>query len=404
MPDWSESPGLTPLSSFAAGGLYLDACAGSPPAESVLERMAAASRTAWANPSSLHGPGLAAAELLERSRETIAASLGAEAEQLTFCSGGTEAAHLALLGAAASLSPGRLLISAVEHPAVEAAALRLERWGWSLERLPVDRFGRVRLERLDELLMPPTRLVSVIWGQSEVGTVQPIEAIGARCRRAGVILHTDAVQVVGHRPIYFAALPVDLLSFTAHKLQGPRGIGALLVRPGLDLIPMIEGGGQERGRRAGTEPVILAAGFAEALRLAQQRLQDHGGDDPLGRWRDRLLAALLEQPGLELSGCPHDRLPHHISLLVRHPSGRPLSGRRLVQALWREGIAASSGTACHGGRPGGSPVLLAMGHDPEMASSGVRLSLGPWLDPQALIPVVDAVARACRAVAAADLG
>ncbi len=391
----------------AGGGaqqLYLDASAGAPPAESVLEAMAAASRTAWANPSSLHGYGLAAADSLERSRRAVAAQLGAEAEQLTFCSGGTEAAHLALLGAAAAMRPGRLLISAVEHPAVAAAAERLLGSGWTLERLPVDHLGRVRLDRLEALLEPPTRLVSVIWGQSEVGTLQPLQAIGERCRRAGVILHSDAVQVVGHRPIDFASMPLDLLSVTAHKLQGPRGIGALLARPGLELRPMIVGGGQEGGLRSGTEPVVLAAGFAQALQLAQQRLELHAGHDPLEPWRDRLLQDLLTLGGVELTGCPLERLPHHLSVLVRDGAGRPLPGRRLVQALWREGLAVSSGSACQGGRAGGSPVLQAMGYEPALAASGLRLSLGPWLCQEQLESVPARFERARQAVAEGRLG
>jgi cysteine desulfurase len=378
-------------------GLYLDACATSPPASEVLEVMAQAQRQAWANPSSLHGFGLAAAECLERSRQSIASSLGCDAAALTFCSGGTEAAQAALLGAASFLPVGRLLISAVEHPAVAAAALRLERLGWQVVPLPVDRLGRVQLEDLQLLLAPPTRMVSVIWGQSEVGSLQPIEAIGVRCRSAGVLFHTDAVQVVGHRSIDLAALPVDLFSFTAHKLQGPRGIGALVASPRLPLAPLVDGGGQEGGRRGGTEAVVLAAGFAEALRLADRRRQ-HDGCDPLESLRNRLLAELLTLPGIELSGCPSQRLPHHISLLVSSPGGEPLPGRRLVQALWREGFAVSSGTACSSGQATGSPVLLAMGVDPARASSGLRISLGPWLTAEDLAPVPAALRRAQQSV------
>jgi len=381
--------------------LYLDACATAPPAEAVLAVMAKAQASAWANPSSLHGFGLAAADSLERSRQAIAASLGADANGLIFCSGGTEAAHLALQGAAAALSPGRLVISAVEHPAVTAAAAALERLGWQVAVCPVDGFGRVQLEQLDALLAPPTRLVSVIWGQSEVGTLQPIEAIGRRCRAAGVVFHTDAVQVVGHQPIQFEAMPVDLLSFTAHKLQGPRGIGVLLCRPDLELLPLLAGGGQEAGRRAGTEPVVLAAGLAEALRLCDQRLLANGGIDPIQARRDRLAAALLILPGLSLSGCPQHRLPHHISLLMADDQGRPLPlrGRQLVQALWRQGLAVSSGTACQQGQVRGSAVLAAMGYSPEQASSGVRLSLGSWLSDQDLAAVPAAFERALKAMA-----
>lgn len=377
--------------------LYLDASATAPPAPEVLAVMARAQSEAWGNPSSLHGFGLAAAELLERSRLAIAASLGADPAGLTFCSGGTEAAQSALLGAAAPLVPGRLVISAVEHPAVAAAARRLERNGWELAVLPVDRTGRVDLGALDALLAPPTRLVSVIWGQSEVGTLQPIVAIGERCRAAGVLFHTDAVQVVGHRALDLGALPVDLFTFTAHKLQGPRGIGALVASPRLPFVPLLDGGGQEGGRRGGTEAVALAAGFAEALRLATLRLQAADGD-PLQPLRDQLLDALLSLPGIALSGCPSDRLPHHISLLVSSPAGEPLPGRRLVKALWDEGFAVSSGTACSSGQATASPVLLAMGVDPARASSGLRISLGPWLSARDLENFPAALQRAQQRV------
>jgi len=364
---------------------YLDAAATSPPAAEVLAAMAAMAPLAWANPSSLHGAGLAAAELLERSRIRIASALGTEPGQLVFCSGGSEAIHLALLGSAALMEPGRLLISAVEHPATRAAAALLQRQGWQLQALPVNRQGLVDPEILARWLEPPTRLVSLIWGQSEVGTLQPMERLGALCRRAGVRLHVDAVQVVGHRPVNLAQLPVDLLSCTAHKLQGPRGVGALALAPGLQLAPLIGGGSQEGGRRGGTEPVLLAHGFAVALDLAGASLAAGGGRDPLAQLRDQLWNRLCGLKGLRLSGPdPGDgaeRLPHHLSLLISSDDGRPLSGRGLVRALARRGWAVSSGSACSssGAASAASPILMAMGYSESEAASGLRLSLGPWL-------------------------
>ncbi|MCX5944875.1 MAG: aminotransferase class V-fold PLP-dependent enzyme [Cyanobacteria bacterium] len=399
------APSLGPVAREAGTGaadapLYLDACAAAPPAEPVIAAMLAAYQVAWANPSSLHGFGFAAADSLERSRQAIAAALGFPASWLTFCSGGTEASHGALLGAASRLAKGRLVISAVEHPAVQAAARQLEAQGWELAIWPVDAVGRVDLSCLERLLAPPTRLVSVIWGQSEVGTLQPIETIGAACRRAGVMFHSDAVQVVGHQLLAIEALPVDLLTFTSHKLQGPRGIGALVARPDLALAAWIGGGGQEAGRRGGTEAVALAAGFAAAIQLAQARLQAWGGRDPLGPERDRLLAALEPLAGVAISGCRQQRLPHHLSLVLSSPSGRPLPGRKLVSGLWRRGLAVSSGTACASGRASGSPVLQAMGWTPEQAGSGLRLSLGPWLTPQQLETLPGRVSAALAAVQA----
>jgi cysteine desulfurase len=383
--------------------LYLDACAAAPPAEPVLAAMLGAYQGAWANPSSLHGFGFAAADSLERSRQAIATALRFPAGWLTFCSGGTEASHAALLGAASQVPKGRVVISAVEHPAVQAAARQLEAQGWELAIWPVDGVGRVDLAWLDRLLAPPTRLVSVLWGQSEVGTLQPIETIGAACRRAGVLFHSDAVQVLGHQPLAIATLPVDLLTFTAHKIQGPRGIGALVARPELPLGAIIGGGGQEAGRRGGTEAVALAAGFAAAIQLAQVRLQDGGGHDPLEPQRDRLLTALESLDGVTVSGCRQRRLPHHLSLVLTSASGNPLPGRQVVSALWQRGLAVSSGTACASGRASGSPVLRAMGYAPELAGSGLRLSLGPWLTPSQLDSLPDRVSAALAAVQA-DLG
>lgn len=384
----------------APAGIYLDASATTPPAAAVLAEMAELHTRAWANPSSLHGYGLAAAEALERSRWRCAAVLGCSSDELVFTSGGTESIHLALLGLGATLAPGRLLISAVEHPATVAAAAQLARQGWQVRPLPVDHLGRLELHALREALESPTRLVSLIWGQSEVGTLQELEAIGELCRRAGVPLHVDAVQVVGHRPVQFSALPVDLLSLAAHKLQGPRGIGALLVRRGLALQPLLAGGGQEGGRRAGTEPVVLAAGLARALELSQQAEPER-----VAQLRDGLLEALLELEGVRLSGPDPrretgQRLPHHLSVLVADRAGRPLNGRALVRDLWREGYAVSSGSACSSTGTTASPVLRAMGFGEAEAASGLRLSLGPWLSPDDLVGVAPALERARQRLAA----
>lgn len=378
-------------------GIYLDASATTPPAAAVLEEMAAVQSSAWGNPSSLHGIGQAAAEALERSRWRSAAVLGCEPEELVFTSGGTESIHLALLGTAALVPPGRLLISSVEHPATEAAAALLEQGGWSVLRLPVDPHGLLHPSSLEAALAPPTRLVSLIWGQSEVGSLQDLETLGQLCRRAGVPLHVDAVQVVGHCPVNFRALPVDLLSLAAHKLQGPRGIGALLVRKGHGLHAQLGGGGQEQGRRAGTEPVALAAGLACALELAAARLQRSG--DPLARLRDELWRQLQPLPGLALTGPDplvkaERRLPHHLSLLVASRRGQPLPGRTLVRALDQFGYAVSSGSACSSAGSAASPVLRALGVEEAAAGSGLRISLGPWLNPEDLRGFPEALERA----------
>ena len=376
---------------------YFDTSATTPTATEVLEAMALAQAMAWANPSSLHGPGLAAAEQLERSRLSLAAGLGCEPDELVVTSGGTEAIHLALLGAAACLTPGRLVISAVEHPATLAAAAQLQQRGWSVQAVPVDRQGLLDFDAFDGLLVPPTRLVSVIWGQNEVGSLQPIEAIGACCRRAGVLLHVDAVQVLGHLPINFRQLPIDFLSGAAHKLQGPRGVGLLLVRRGLALQAQLGGGGQEGGRRGGTEPVALLSGFAKALELSCATAS-------LAPLRDSLLHRLLSLPGLRLSGPPpgDSRLPHHLSLLVASEAGLPLSGRNLVRELSRQGFALSSGSACSSSGSAASTVLRALGYGEADAASGLRISLGPWHRAADLEALVQALQMALAASVASE--
>ncbi|MFZ9317557.1 MAG: cysteine desulfurase family protein [Vulcanococcus sp.] len=382
---------------------YLDCSATTPLAPEVASAMAAVQASAWANPSSLHGPGLAAAETLERSRQRLAEALGCSG-QLCFTSGGTESIHLALLGAAAHLWDGtgsapRCLISAVEHPATTAAAERLGDLGWQISRVPVNREGLLELDQLETLLKPPTRLVSLIWGQSEVGSLMPLAAIAQRCQQAGVLLHVDAVQVLGQLPFDFDALGVDLMSLAAHKLRGPRGIGLLLARAGVPLKPLFGGGGQEGGWRSGTEPVALAAGFAEAVERRLALLE--AAPRAMAGLRDGLLTSLLEQPGLALVGpdprrSPSHRLPHHISLLVSGQDGRPLPGRALVKQLSKEGYAISSGSACQSHGDGRSPVLSAMGYDPLTAASGIRITLGDWHRPDDLLALPEVLSRAIR--------
>ena len=243
MTHWSSGPG--PGLSVTPSELYLDAAATTPPLPTVIECINAVQRDAWGNPSSLHGTGLVAAERLARSRQAITKQLGAQDDELIFTSGATESVHLALLGVAAGCPPGRLVISAVEHPAVEGAAAQLEQRGWTVVRWPVDGRGQIRLEYLDELLSPPTLLVSLIWGQSEVGTVQPVPLVARACRERGIPCHTDATQLIPQGLMDWSASSLDLLTFSSHKLQGPRGIGVLLHRPGVLAQPLLSGGGQE---------------------------------------------------------------------------------------------------------------------------------------------------------------
>ena len=368
--------------------------------------MAAVWSDAWGNPSSLHSEGIRAAEALERARLCVAACLGSPAEDVLFTSGATESVHLALLGMAARQRPGRLVISAVEHPAVNAAAALLEQQGWDVARWPVDGTGRVLLADMDRWLAPPTRLVSVIWGQSEVGTLQPIQTIGAACAREGIAFHTDATQVVGQGCPDWSRLPIDLLSASAHKFGGPKGIGLLLARTTArqHLQPLLGGGGQEQGFRAGTQPVALVTGMATALKqTARWTPNDHPEDSlnslpEIHTCRDRLLELLLKDPRLVLTGDPRWRLPHHISLLAHTSQGHPLSGRALVRELSARNIAVSSGSACASGKDRGSAVLAAMGFSAEDQRAGLRISLSTCINEEDRHRVADAVSQSLEAL------
>ena len=374
---------------------YLDACATAPLRESVISCMVRAQQDGWGNPSSLHRIGCDAAESLERARLSISASLGAERSDILFSSGATESAHLALLGLAKTQSPGRMVISAVEHPAVAAAAHQLVACGWTVERWPVDAYGQIQMQHLDRLLQPPTKIVSLIWGQSEVGTLQPIQAVGEACRSKHIPFHTDATQVLSQGCPNWSELQVDLLTASAHKCGGPRGIGLLLIRQEIAerIQPLFAGGQQENGLRAGTECPVLAQGMAAAFReiASCQAHQVEASGSGIARLRDALLALLCQNDAIRLSGHPRERLPHHLSVLISDRHGQPMSGRALVRALDREGIAASSGSACSSGRDSDSPVLAAMGVDPAWQRSGLRLSLGNWIDPATLPNINDRI-------------
>ena len=387
-------------SSTCPSEIYLDACATTPPRPEVIQRILEVQESVWGNPSSLHGPGLIAAELLERSRQMIASCLMASSTELILTSGATESIHLGLLGMARSMQSGRLVISAVEHPAVLAAAQVLKHEGWDVCYWPVDPLGRVKLEDLDLMLAPPTRLVSIIWGQSEVGTIQPIKTIGLACRERGIVFHTDATQVLSQGLLHWADLPIDLLSASAHKFQGPKGIGLLLLRPELIevLQPLQGGGGQEQGLRAGTESVALVAGMAmalEHLNLSRQAADVALADQvKVQRMRDALKINLQTLPGLHFTGDPINRLPHHISMLVGSGDDQPISGRAVVRELSRLGVATSSGSACMAGQPKNSDVLQAMQIKPEWLQSGLRFSLGSWLDETQLDQIPDLLEQA----------
>lgn len=329
----------------------------------------------WGNPSSLHEWGTRSAYRVEQARWQVAQLINAPIESIVFTSGGTESNNLALQGVARTFNtPQHLIISAVEHSAIAQTAAILERQGWQVTRLPVDTYGRVNPNDLEAALQPNTALVSVIYGQSEVGTVQPIQALGKIAQKAGVLFHTDAVQAVGRLPINVDVLPIDLLSISAHKLYGPQGVGALYVKPGTSLLPILGGGGQEQGLRSGTSPVAVIAGFGAAAACALQEI-DRESQRLLGL-RDLLIDQVQSISGLKLTGDPYHRLPHHASFCLMSFSNETVNGRAIVKQMNLAGIAISAGSACNSGKLLPSLVLSAMGYEPNLAQAGLRFTLG----------------------------
>ncbi len=357
--------------------IYLDYSATTPPHPEVIARVQQVSSQTWGNPSSLHHWGNRSATLLEMARMQVAGLIGAQnPDSLIFTSGGTEADNLAIFGIAGHYDrPKHLIISAVEHPAIAKPADYLEQQGWQVTRLPVDHLGRVNPEQLRAAIRSDTVLISIIYGQSEVGTVQPIAELGAIAHDHNIIFHTDAVQVAGRIPVDVSRLPIDLLSISSHKIYGLQGSGALYVREGLDLQPILYGGGQERTLRSGTQAIPGIVAFGLAAELAQEQLQQE--PRRLQQLRETLFEQLADCEHLQPSGDRQNRLPHHLSFVI--PSGSPLnglSGKTLVRQMNLAGIAISAGSACHSGSLQPSSVLQAMGYDGQTALSGIRLTLG----------------------------
>lgn len=355
--------------------IYLDYSATTPPRPEVVAAMQTVMMQQWGNPSSLHDWGNRSATVVERARLQVAGLLNAATEAITFTAGGTEADNLAIMGVAqAYRQPQHLIISAVEHSAIEKPAQQLEHQGWTVTRLPVDAQGRVSPLDLRRALRDNTVLVSIIFGQSEVGTLQPIEVLGQIVRDHGALFHTDAVQGAGRLPIDVQTLPVDLLSLSSHKIYGPQGAGALYVRPGVELLPLVRGGGQEQGLRSGTQAVANIAGFGLAAELAQQDMPQE--TLRLIQLRDRLFDHLATIPDLVPTGDRRQRLPHHASFCIQAADGDHVSGKTLVRQMNLAGIGISAGSACHSGKLTPSPILKAMGYSDRAAKCGIRLTLG----------------------------
>jgi len=395
----------------AAPVVYLDHAASTPMCDEAIAAVAAQMRRVG-NPSSLHAAGRSARRAVEESRERIAAALGARPSEVVFTSGGTESDNLAVKGlfwARRDADPRRtrILSTAVEHHAVLDPLLGLaEHEHADVELLPVDELGRVRLDALAAALARDpgsVALVSVMWANNEVGTVQPVAEVVRLAHEHGVPVHTDAVQAVGVLPVDFAAVGVDLMTLTAHKLGGPLGVGALGARRELALTPLLHGGGQERDVRSGTLDAPALVGFATALEIATARRDEHVARISTLR-EDLVRRVRAVVPAARLNGDPVCDVEHRLPGNA-HLSFPGCEGDSLLMLLDAQGIAASTGSACSAGVPQPSHVLLAMGRSDEQASSSLRFSLGHTSTPADVDALVAAIGPAVeRALAAGALG
>lgn len=369
--------------------VYLDYNATTPVAPEVTDAMLCVLREHFGNPSSSHPYGRRAAQAVAEAREQVAMLIGAHTDEIVFTGCATEANNLALLGVARALGETKrhLVVGAIEHPAVMAPARHLEGQGCRLTVIPVDGTGLVSPDDLARALGPDTALVSVMHSNNEVGTVQPIREIARITRERGVLLHTDAAQSAGKIPVDVDALGVDLLTLAGHKFYATKGVGALYVRAGTPIRPVLYGAGQEHSRRPGTENVPAIVGLGVAARLARERLSESTAR--LRRLRDRLHMLLSEEiPDLALNGHPEERLPNTL-----HVSFPGVTGRALLDEA-SSTVAASLGSACHSEHDAVSGVLAAMSIDAARASGAVRLSVGA-------MTTDEEVARAAAALIAA---
>jgi len=375
--------------------IYLDANATTEPLPEVVEAVAQVMRDAWANASSVHRPGQAARHAVELARAEVASLLGCGEREVVFTSGGTESADLAIRGAMAASGRKLLVTSRLEHSAVRELATRLhERGQAEVVWLPHDDQGRVRPEGLEAVLAARAEqvaVVSVMAANNETGVLQPVAELAARCRAVGVPFHTDATQWVGKLPLDFAGWGVDLLSCSAHKLHGPKGVGALVVRRGVPLVATLAGGPQERERRAGTENVAGIVGFGVAAAAARDWLGKGGGSPECRDLLERLVRSALPEVTVNAASAP--RLWNTTSLAFAN-----LEAEAILLALSERGVAASAGAACSSGSLEPSPVLLAMGIPAAQAHGSVRFSTDRRTTAQDIHQAADRIVQAARVV------
>lgn len=354
--------------------IYADNAATTKMSSTAIEAMLPYMDRIYGNPSSLHTAGQQAAEALQSARERIAACLGCQPREIYFTSGGSEADNQALISAAKigeRKGKKHIISTTFEHHAVLHTLQGLEKQGFEVELLPVGETGTVTAQQVADAIREDTCLVSVMYANNEIGSVLPVGEIGKVCRERGVVFHTDAVQAAGHLPIDVKEQQIDLLSLSAHKFHGPKGIGILYARQGLALTTLIAGGAQERGKRAGTENIPAIMGMAAALEEACAHMEENAR--AVSALRDKLIAGLSKIPHCALNGDPVHRLPGNVSFCFEG-----IEGESLLLLLDAKGICASSGSACTSGSLDPSHVLLAIGRPHEVAHGSLRLSLCHW--------------------------
>ena len=351
--------------------IYADNAATTKQSKAVTEKMVQVADKYYGNPSSLHTVGQKAKEELDKARASIAKNLGCEPREIYFTSGGSEADNQAIISAAlAGEKKGKkhIISTAFEHHAVLHTLKKLEKYGFEVQLLDVGTVGTVTAEQVEAAIRPDTCLVTVMYANNEIGSIMPIKQIGAVCRAKGVLFHTDAVQAAGHLPINVKEQNIDMLSLSAHKFHGPKGTGVLYARTGVVLSNIIEGGAQERGKRAGTENLPAIAGMAVALDDACAHMSENAAK--VTAMRDKLIEGLSKIPHSALNGDPVNRLPGNVSFCFEG-----VEGESLLLLLDQKGISASSGSACTSGSLDPSHVLLAIGRPHEVAHGSLRLSI-----------------------------
>ena len=354
--------------------IYTDNAATTKMSDTALAAMLPCLQDNYGNPSSLHSVGQRAAEALQGARETVARCLGCDPKEIIFTSGGSEADNQAIISAArwgALKGKKHIISTAFEHHAVLHTLKKLEKEGFEVELLPVGTTGTITPEQVAAAIRPDTALVTIMYANNEIGSILPIAEIGAVCREKGVIFHTDAVQAAGHLHIDVKAQNIDMLSLSGHKFHGPKGSGVLYARKGIPLVNIIEGGAQERGKRAGTENLPAIVGMAAALQEACDHIDENAAK--VSALRDKLISGLSKIPHSTLNGDPVHRLPGNVNFCFEG-----IEGESLLLLLDAKGICASSGSACTSGSLDPSHVLLAIGRPHEVAHGSLRLSLCEW--------------------------